>query len=252
MGSRRILNLTSVKKKDTMMPALVATDGSVSPTPTVSVNLPANSYVSWTQAISYRERQSVMTAPARNLRDIYLKGFAETLRIDTNSPNPIMVRRLVVSAPVRIDLTGGITGNDTQPTHVVDNGTHFIGLGVGTKNIDLYETLFEGSSTRDWQDVFIAKIDNRRWRVHSDKTFQVRSGNTGDAFRQMKFWDPINKKVQYDDEERGNDIYGSGWTTTSTQGHQQNVYCIYIWYNQMSAAINPQITQQRTMYWHER
>lgn len=234
------------------MPAIVAADGSVSPTPTVSVNLPANSYVSWCQAISYRERQSVMTAPARNLRDIYLKGFAETLRVDTNSPNPVMVRRLVVSSPVRIDLTGGVTSTDTQPTHVVDNGTHFIGLGTGTKNIDLYETLFEGSSTRDWQDVFIAKIDNRRWRVHADKVFQVRSGNTGDAFRQMKFWNPINKKVQYDDEERGNDIFGSGWTTTSTMGHQQNVYCIYIWYNQMATAIQPQITQQRTMYWHER
>jgi len=234
------------------MPALVASDGSVSPNPTFGFTLGANTYYTICQAISYRERQGVMTAPARNLREIYLKGFAETIRIDSNSPNPMMVRRMIVSTPLKIDLKGGVTSADTQPTRVVDNGTHFIGWGNGPKTVDLLETLFEGSQTRDWQDPMVAKLDNRRWRVHQDKTWTVRSGNSGDAFKTYKFWDPINKKVQYDDEERGNDVFSSGWTTVSTMGHQQNIYCIYMFFNPQQTSLDPVLTQQRTMYWHER
>lgn len=252
MTAKAILNLTSVKKRDTMIQGQVAGNGDVTTQPYFRIDMGANGYVAWCQNASYRERGNSLAAPVRNLRDIFLKGFSETVRFDTNSGNPVIVRRLVVSMPTRIDLTGGVSMPNNQPTRVVKDGVHYIGIGNGPLNINLYETLFAGKQNTDWSDVITAKPDNRRMKVHQDKTLFIKSGNAAEAVRQYKFWDRINKKVQYDDEEQGNDVYTSGFTTTSTQGHQQNVYVVYIFFNPSNVALSADIYQQRTMYWHER
>ncbi|QKQ15110.1 Cap [Zizania latifolia genomoviridae] len=252
MSTKAILNLTSVKKKDTMIQGQVLGDGSVSTAPYFRIDMGPNSYTAWCQNASYRERGNSLAAPVRNLRDIYLKGFAETIRVDTNSGNPLFVRRMVVSMPNRIDLTGGASIPNNQPTRVVKDGIHYIGIGNGPLNTGLYELIFAGRQGTDWSDVLSAKLDSRRMRIHSDKTLFIKSGNAAEAVKQYKFWDRINKKVQYDDEEIGNDVFTSGFTTTSTQGHQQNVYVVYLFFNPSGVAVTTDIAQQRTMYWHER
>lgn len=231
---------------------LVAPNGAVTVPAGATVNLAADTALVLCQVLSYRERQDFMAQPVRNKREIFWKGFAENIRFDTNSPNPLLVRRIVFSTPYRIELAGPVNDNTTQPTRVVSNGKHYIGLGNGPKNVDMLELLLAGKNQQDWNDPMTAKVDTSRVKVHSDRTLNIRSGNTGDAYRQFKFYDRINRKMVYDDEENANTVDPSGWAATAYGGNLQNIYCAYILLNLGSLNMNPNIYQMRTAYWHEK
>lgn len=232
--------------------ALVDASGNVSVPRGVDVNIPANGTAALTQCMSYRERDDQMSAPVRNKREIFLKGFAENIRFDVNSAYPLMVRRVIYATPYKITLDGGVSGPTTQDTKVVTSKKHYVGLGYGPKNVDVPELVLAGTNQVDWNDIMTAKIDNTRIRLFSDKMFSIRSGNTADAFKQFKFYDRINRKATYDDEESANSILGSGWLTEAHNGDLQNVYCTYFLQNLSSTNITPTIHQMRTMYWHEK
>lgn len=249
-----VLNVASVKKRDKMTLGIVASDGTVTATSNQAYNIAAGSHQLFISAASYKERLNNANEASRNLRQVFLRGISERVRWETNSTTgtPMIVRRMVVSGIARIDLAVGVTSIVTQPTHVVDNGNHYIGLGTGQMNINVAEVLFAGTYNRDWKDDMTARIDARRWKIHSDKSFVVRSGNQAEAIMQRRFYDPINKTLQYDDEENGFDVATSGWAAYSTQGHQQNVYIIYQVYNPSTATIAPTVSLERTLYWHEK
>lgn len=232
--------------------ALVASNGNISVPAGVQITVAADSVQLLCQAMSYRERADILAQPTRNKRDVFWKGFAENVRFDTNSPNPLLVRRVVFSTPYVIDLTGPINDNTTQPTRVVGNGKHFIGLGNGNKSVDVLELILAGRNQQDWNDPMTAKIDTTRVRVMSDKTMTIRSGNTGDSFKQFKFYDRVNRKMVYDDEENANGVQGSGWAATSYAGQLQNIYCVYLMLNLSSTSMNLNFHQMRTAYWHEK
>lgn len=232
--------------------SLVETNGTITVPRGVDITMPGNGSVALTQCMSYRERDDQMAAPVRNKRDIFIKGFAEHIRFDTNSAYPLLVRRVVYTTPYKITLQGGVTGPTTQDTKVVRDKKHYIGLGFGPKNVDVVELLIAGENQSDWNDILTAKIDNQRVRLFSDKTFTIRSGNTGDAFKQFKFYDRINRKFTYDDQESANSILGSGWAAEAHNGDLQNIYCTYFIQNVQDVSISPTIHQSRTMYWHEK
>lgn len=253
ISKRAILNVTSVKKRDKMCLALVGSDGSVTAKASQVYNIGASTQQLFISAASYKERINNSNEASRNQRQVYLRGIAERVRWETNASSaPMIVRRMVVSGTPRIDLTTGVTNETTQPTHVVANGIHFIGLGTGEMNINVAEVLFAGTFGRDWVDGAVAKIDARRWKIHSDKSYVVKSGNQSEAIMNRRFYDPINRTIQYDDEENGTDVNTSGWAAYSTQGHQQNVYIIYQVYNPSPSLIAPSLTLERTLYWHEK
>lgn len=254
MSKRALLNIASVKKRDKMTLGIVGTTGTVTPTSNHPVDIQGGTAQLFISAASYKERINNANEASRNLRQVFLRGISERVRWETNSStgSPLIIRRMVVSGVARIDLAGGVQNITTQPTHVVTNGNHFIGLGTGTMNINVAEVLFAGTYNLDWKDDMVAKIDPRRWKIHSDKSFVVKSGNQAEAIMQRRFYDPINRTIQYDDEEAGTDVNTSGWAGYSTQGHQQNVYIIYQVYNPSGGTMTPTLSLERTLYWHEK
>lgn len=254
MSKRAVLNAASVKKRDKMTLGIVSPDGTVAATSNQAYNIAAGDKQLFISAASYKERINNANEASRNLRQVFLRGISERVRWETNTSTgtPIIVRRMVVSGIARIDLAGGVSNITTQPTRVVTNGNHYIGLGTGPMNINVAEVLFAGTYNSDWKDDMTSKIDPRRWKIHSDKSFVVRSGNQAEAIFQRRFYDPINRTVQYDDEENGTDVSTSGWAAYSTQGHQQNVYIIYQVYNPSTSTIAPSVSMERTLYWHEK
>jgi hypothetical protein len=253
ISKRAILNATSVKKRDKMTLGIVSSNGTVTAKANQEVAVGANSGTYFVSAASYKERVNNANEASRNLRQVYLRGISERVRWETNNTgNPLIVRRMVVSGVARIDLAGGVTDVTTQPTHVVINGNHFIGLGSGPMSINVPEVLFAGTYGQDWTDDMSARLDPRRWKIHSDKVMVVKSGNASEAIMQRRFYDPINKTIQYDDEERGTDVATSGWAAYSTMGHQQNVYIIYFVYNPGTTNMLPTLSLERTLYWHEK
>lgn len=254
ISKRAILNVTSVKKRDKMTLGIVLSNGNVLAVNNQSYDIAAGSQQLFISAASYKERVNNSNEASRNLRQVYLRGVSERVRWETNSSAglPLVIRRMVISGVARIDLVGGVTDTTTQPTKVVANGNHFIGLGTGNMNVNVSELVFSGTFGRDWTDAATAKIDARRWKIHSDKSFVVKSGNQAEAIMNRRFFDPINKTIQYDDEESGADFTTSGWAAYSTQGHQQNVYIIYQVYNPSGVGVSPTLSLERTLYWHEK
>jgi len=237
-----------------MQLAIVSSNGDVNAAQRVEYPIAAGEAQLFISAASYRERYNNSNEATRTQRQIYFKGISERVRWETNSNSglPMIVRRMVVSGSPRIQLDGGVSDIDTQPTTVVQNGSHYIGLGIGPMTFNVNELLFAGTFNIDWIDGISAKIDSRRWKVHSDKSFVVRSGNAAEAIMNRRFYDPINRNIQYDDEERGTSMDSSGWAAFSSTGHQQNVYIIYQVYNPNTVTINPGLSLQRTVYWHEK
>lgn len=237
-----------------MAMGIVESNGNVVPVRSYRTDIAPASQQLYISCASYKERVNNSNEASRNRRAVFLKGIGERVRWETNSStgSPMIVRRMVVSGNARIDLAVGVSGPETQPTHVVSNGNHFIGVGIGPMNVTVAELLFAGTYAKDWTDDTSARIDSRRWKIHSDKTFVVRSGNQNEAIMQRRFYDGINRTMTYDDEENGTDFTTSGWAAWSSQGHQQNVYIIYQVYNPGTSVIQPSITTERTLYWHER
>lgn len=256
MSRRAIVDLCATKKSDKQTLAIVQANGNVTPSQSVPIPVRAGAVQYLVSAASYKERVNVPNEDARNKREVYLKGIAERMRWETNDQGyPLIVRRVCVSGSPRVDLVGGIDDpNEEQPTHVTVNGISYIGLGKGSLSINVPEVLMQGTYNVDWKDDINATIDRRRWKVHSDKTFMIRSNNATEAVYGRKMYDPINRTATYDDEENGSDYTTSGWTSFSTQGHQQNVYVIYIVYNpnQSGSTMTPTVSVERTLYWHER
>jgi len=237
-----------------MAMGLVASNGNVTAVQKLDYPIEPNTAQLFISCVSYKERLNNSNEATRTQRQVYLKGVGERVRWETNSTAglPIIVRRMVVSGSPRIDLAAGVSDQFTQPTKIVSNGVHYVGLGIGDMNFNVNELLFAGTFNVDWIDGIHAKIDARRWKVHSDKSFVVKSGNQAEALMNRRFYDPINRNVQYDDEENGTTMTTSGWAAFSSTGHQQNVYVIYQVYNPNSVQVGPGVSIQRTLYWHEK
>ncbi|QCS35900.1 capsid protein [Capybara genomovirus 10] len=256
MTRRSIVDLCATKKSDKQTLAVVQANGDVTSSQSIVVSVGSGSVQYLVSAASYKERVNVPNEDARNRRQVYLKGIAERMRWESNdSGNPFIVRRLCVSGAPRVDLTGGIDDPQLQqPTHITVNGVSYIGLGKGPLTLNLAEVLMQGTYGIDWRDDINATVDRRRWKVHSDKTFTIKSNNATEALFGRKCYDRINSTVTYDDEESGSNFTTSGWMSYSTQGHQQNVYIIYMVYNpnQLGGTMSPTVSVERTLYWHER
>lgn len=134
--------------------------------------------------------------------------------------------------------------------------------GVTTGNYtdlqtQLYDQVFTGVDTVDWRNPMIAKTDKARIDVYSDVRYQISSQNQVGRSRFKRFYTPIKKTIQYDDEENGLSISPSAVSVQDKRG-MGNIYVLDIF-----VLLNPAIpatpgssemaiSSQQTLYWHEK
>lgn len=259
---RKILEITSVKKRDTMR---IATFNGTNYTAAsdirgVRVTLPgaSNNFYSGIWCPTYRMYDSTdKVATARNARNVYWKGLSEKIRIEAGSQAPIEFRRIVFSTPDRILLSSSASSSD-QPSIGVEPSTnrYWRTTGDGAMNLDYLGGVFEGSRTLDWLNPMTAKTDTKRIKVYSDKRYKISSGTTSPGVKEMKFYDGFNKSMTYDDDEVGGLMATNGWAEYSRFGTQQNVYVLVLMMgvgnNATAQDSNAWIDYESTVYWHER
>ena len=166
MSSRRILNVTSRKKVDNMMPIVVDEESAVtvgpftSPSPLLCVFVP-----------NARTTRTPITNPAvRNSSDIFAVGYKEKVRLDVQGGGTFMWRRIVFMLKgddLRRFMDSSDAGN--IPNQLFDQTTEggcrrVIGplLGVTNAQEELQKYVFRGQENVDWADQFTAPIDTRR------------------------------------------------------------------------------------------
>lgn len=191
----------------------------------------------------------------------YVKGIGEKFSLTPNDASVWYHRRVIVS--LKALLSTNIALNDAIGAQSGVNATSYrqfrdlTGQQTGGYQIvwDIIQAqLFTGIKTVDWTDQMTARIDRARFNVHADFKYAIRSGNQASSPKMPSFYTPINKTIQYDDEENGVSITPNAYSVSNKIG-LGNIYVIDMFETpEPISATTSTMTIDSTMtyYWHER
>jgi hypothetical protein len=263
MSRRSILNTTSKKKRDTMLPwtnitpssqtgstvyltgAAVFTGGSASAPMTI-----------WCATARDITPSSGPAAPAysplRTATSCFMKGLSENIEIQISDGLPWQWRRIVfTSKSLGTDLA-------STPSFSIYNETSLgmvrtLNIPTGGNRILLETLLFKGQVNQDWNDQLIAPVDRSRVTVMYDKTVTIAAGNESGSIRKFRRYHAINKTLVYDDDENGDTEVGNFLSVSSKAG-MGDMFVVDIFRPRVGSTSSNQLLFQpnSTLYWHER
>lgn len=263
MSPKRILNLTSRKKKDNMLTytnqRIDSVAGNVIYNQSPAVLTGQNTYVfPWIPTArdltiaNGGNYPTIANESARTASTCYMRGVKEFLKIRTNNGRPWQWRRVCFTMK-------GPTLNqaDAPGSYYWIETTNGLGRVVNALTPAAYgpilRLIFDGTQDSDWNDVFNAKLDTQRITVKSDVTRVIQSGNDNGVIRPYKLWYPMNKNLVYDDEERAAGQDTSQYSITGKAG--MGDYYIIDFFQCGDGGTSSDIltmSAEATLYWHEK
>jgi len=267
VSNKRILNVTSRKKRNGML-CWSNTDGAgASRTPAIGPFFVSGStgfaYSVWQATAQTLNSSSIVPdQAARTATTCYMRGLSEHLKFQTSTGLPWFHRRICFTIRGINAFSNYNTGDTpTNPAPFfadTSNGIErqFLNLSVNNapKTINSQvELLFKGTSNRDWTDVITAPLDTTRIGVKYDKTFTISSGNANGIVREKKLWHPMNKNLVYDDEEGGAGETPSYYSTDSKLG--MGDYFVVDIFQPGTGGTSSDLLKvdcTSTLYWHEK
>lgn len=111
--------------------------------------------------------------------------------------------------------------------------------------------VFEGTEQYDWVDMFNAKTDSKRISVCYDRTKTFNAGNATGVIRNMKLWHPMNKNIEYDDEEDAGEVVTQPYSVKSKSG-MGDYYVIDFFKGIGTATDLLSLSIEAKLYWHEK
>ncbi|AMH87686.1 capsid protein [Pacific flying fox faeces associated gemycircularvirus-6] len=262
-GRKRVLNITSRKKQDTMLPFTNTTASAVSGGTTftnqAAVLVGGNTYV-FPWCCTARDNTingspaTVFATAARTATGCYMRGLKERIQIQTNTGMPWQWRRICFTLKgdvlTQYNETAYKIYDETSDgwSRIVSNTGVASNLATAVQNL-----VFAGQQGKDWTAVFNAKVDDRRLTLKYDKTVYIRSGNASGVMRDYHRWHPMNANLVYDDDEAGTSMVPSYFSPEGRAG-MGDYYVLDIIAGGSGATSSDQLTfnPQTTLYWHER
>lgn len=252
MSRRTILNISSKKKRNAAPPVNFNYQGLSPTTGSKVMGSDRVSFLLWrpTALASYPD---VETEASRNAQQVYWRGVKEQADLMTSSGAAWKWRRIIfevkgLAAEVP-NVVSNVETSNGYPRAIVE----LSGDPPAVIRNGLERLIFQGVAPSDWSNVFNAKVDTNRVKLHYDKTRHLQSGNDRGRFYSFKQWMPFNKNFTYDDEERGTvekDVSSFAALGRSGMG---DVYVFDMFACQLNDDIHKlSFNPQATMYWHER
>lgn len=268
MSKKRILNITSTKKRNGMLSytntASTGASQAVGPGPAY-VNGVGSGFFLWNataQDLSHvgGGENTVAQEAARSATSCYMRGLSENIRIQTSSGLPWFWRRICFTTRGRF-FENSPLDTPTQATRTFqDTSTGMqrlyfnidVNATPNTKN-NLDGVIFKGAKGVDWNDFITAPVDTRRVTLKYDKTRTLRSGNANGTVHDAKLWHRMNKNLVYDDDETG-DSESSSYLSTSSKPGMGDYYVLDIIQPGTGGTSTDAILLQTnsTLYWHEK
>lgn len=189
--------------------------------------------------------------PVRTKSEVYFRGVREKLEVTANTGASWRYRRIVVetSNPDWRVLSPEFNVI-SAPSSVLAGHRRTVNQPVDRTNYLL--DLFRGTEGEDWNSVFVAPLDPKEVKVHSQMTRQFSSGNNFGKGFNLKFWHGMNKTISYDDNFDGARTTPSPFSTQSGNT-MKDVYCIEFWQCVTGSASDTMtVNYETSMYWHER
>lgn len=275
ISRKRVLNLVSRKKRDSMMAVSYVSPFGSSAAGGIVVNA-SDRYWAFGWIATARSnmvntttgtRGSIFDTPTRTASNPYMVGLKERIRLETSTGRPFVWRRICftfkgtglvydhdpTSAFPNVAAhwfhDGGIAGMMRALTRLT--GGTFPGTETGIWN-QLRATLFRGAFSIDWDNPIIAPTNNQRVRIHYDRTTTIRSGNEEGTMKVRSVWHPMRKRLMYDDIEYGGEEIGP-YLSTSGRFGMGDYYVIDIFDTGVGGSGDDQLSfvPEATLYWHE-
>lgn len=197
----------------------------------------------------------------RTASKCYMRGLKEKIRIETQTGHPFLWRRICF----KFTGTELITDNDGDAFNLwsetsagfVRATTLLDGPGVIAPTSDIWNKiatiLFKGQVNVDWSELITAPLDRSRVKVAYDSTVRLTSGNAEGKIYSFSRWHPMNKTLQYNDDEEGG---GKSMSFLSVNNRQSmgDYYVIDVFDTGISGDESDALafTPEATLYWHER
>jgi len=235
--NRRIVDVASTKKKDTMM----HWNTSTSTNQQFTVPL-GTSYIIFSP--TQRPRYDTDNETIRNRNEVYMKGFRERLMMTFELGASFRWRRIVFE-------TKGLVLPNTylETSNGMVRPWRLMAAGDVTT---LANYLFAGRPGVDTANSFLAPIDKNHVRLHYDKTITFAGGNAQAYARTTRHYYPFERKMYYDSDENGDEMDQAYRAAAGIKG-MGDVYVLDIFQDiagPTGAAINLQ--SDSTLYWHEK
>lgn len=267
MSKKRILNLTSQKKRDTMLAWTNTSSSGASATPVQNatyVNGNTGGCYIWC-ATSRDLLVGGTLAPkanesARTATTVYMRGLSERLRIQSSSGVPWFHRRICFTAKGPDPFREQFTGDTGAAVVDLENSNGQVRLWQNqtvnnTPNYQnqIYSVIFKGAQGVDWSDIITAPLDPRRITVKFDKTWTYRSGNANGMVKETKLWHGMNHNLVYADDESGTTETTSNYSTDSKAG-MGDYYVVDLMGSGAGGGSSDilRIDSTSTLYWHEK
>jgi hypothetical protein len=270
MTKRRILNTTSVKKRNGMLSwSNTTSTGASQPVAqgtafVVAGGAPAYFLFSPTcmNLTAFSGGANLLINQAeRTATTVYHRGFSEHLRIQTSSGLPWFHRRICFT--IR-GITVFQAATDTTPVQTyrpyvdTSNGQERLWFNQTVNNMPLARAaqnalLFKGTVNKDWDDAILAPVDTSRVTLKFDKTWVIKSGNANGTLVERKLWHGMNKNLVYDDDEDGEAEADSYYSVSSKAG-MGDYYIMDIIQGGVGGGSGDilNILSNSTQYWHEK
>lgn len=268
MPRKRILNITSRKKRNGMQ--TITTSGAagtpIAPAygPTF-VNGTDGGLFLWCATATVDTLGSApnpISADAGRTSDTcYMRGLSEHIRIQTSSPAPWFHRRICFATRSSVFRFGV----DSSPVNTVAvyyddsaRGMERWAQNMANNNAPLTVSawlgiLFKGAEGVDWSDRIIAPVDTTRVDLKFDKTWTLMSGNNNGIVKERKLWHPMNKNIQYDEDESGENEATTYFSVQDKRG-MGDYYVLDLIQAGTGATASDlmRVTYNSTLYWHEK
>lgn len=267
MTRRRVVDIASRKKRDTMVGANDSLGGRQ-----FSVTLP-NTYNALLWCATHRQKagRGVASDSVRSADSVFWRGIKEKLFIEGSTPDPWDWRRIVFSSksvgwdgtviPLNrytttdsdIDAVLSADGGNKNPAFLegVERTSRTL-FPLTTAQLEfLTLQVFKGTRNIDYANYMTAPMDNTQYKVLSDSTRRIRSGNEGNTMKEFSMWHPINKTLNYRAVESGSLDLTSGFSTQSLSG-TGDVYVLDLFRQPLDAPGELMVSSTATAYWHEK
>jgi len=263
MSKRRLLNTTSTKKRDTMLPWTNMTSSSQSGSTTYTTSpavitggVSLAPLTIWCATARDLSPNTGTAAPAtqalRTATTCYMKGLSEKIEIQISDGVPWQWRRICFTSKTIASLVPG-SASFTMYNETSLGMVRTLNQPTGTARQTLEAYLFRGAVNVDWNDQIIAPVDTTRVTLLSDKTITLAAGNEQGSIRKFNRYLALNKNLVYDDDESG-DTETSSFLSVGSKPGMGDLFVVDIFRPRVGSTTSNQLlfSPNTTLYWHEK
>jgi len=269
MSKKRILNVTSEKKRDKMLTYTNSSAASQSGSTTYTQDpaiLTGGSATPRTFIWCATARDNTVNSGGRlgNKFDVatrtasscYMVGLKEAISIQCGDGLPWQWRRICFTYKGQGNLRGYLPVSAPGFYPAVETGNGYVRVlnQLNPSQLEsLMQLVMQGASAVDWNDHMTAKLDTERISVKYDKTITIASGNDEGVIRKYNRWHSMGHNLMYDDDEKNGSTEAISYSVESKVG-MGDYWVIDIFKPRVGSTASNQLlfNCESTLYWHEK